>query len=391
MFCQNAAVRYLDYNATAPVCEAAREAWLGALDRWPGNPSSPHRLGSRADRALEDAREELASRLGCSGAEIVWTSGATESNNAAVQHLAATAPVDGEIWLSAIEHPCVRAAAVRWFPGRTRAIPVTRQGIVELDWLEERLRSASVRPVGVAVMAANNETGVIQPWEKVAAWCREAGIPFLCDAAQWFGKLPSAGLAGCTLVSGCAHKFGGAPGVGFLKVGAGFRPLIVGGPQEEGRRAGTENVPGVVACVAALKSREAWLAAHPSPDRSAARDAFEQRLPSEVAGVEVAGVGAARLWNTSAVLLPVTDCRRRWVVRLDRAGFAVSTGSACSSGREKPSHVLAAMGLDGSGERMIRVSGGWETPVETWKELAETLRTVASEGAGVGSEPDRAG
>lgn len=371
-------VRYLDYNATAPLCREAREAWLEAVERWPGNPSSPHRVGGRAERALELAREEMASLLGCGAEELIWTSGATESINAAVHHLSGT--IAGELWVSAIEHPCLRAAAGRWFAGRCRVLPVDGSGVIDGEWVERSWRETP--PGAVAVMAANNETGVLQPWETMAARCRDEGVPFLCDAAQWLGKQPAAGLGLCDYVAGCAHKFGGVPGVGWLKVARGFRGYLVGGPQEEGRRAGTENVPGVVASVAALRAREAWLRDPVNGNRAEARDAFEARLREASGGVGILGADVPRLWNTSAVLMPPGDCRRRWVVRLDREGFAVSTGSACSSGQEKPSHVLAAMGLDGSGERMIRVSGGWETEAGDWTALAGTLAGWLREGVG---------
>ena len=248
-------VLYFDHNATHPLSRAAREAWLEATERYVGNPSSPHRLGARAEAALAQAREKLAAWLGCEPLDIVWTSGATEANNAAV-HSAAASGAD-EIWISAIEHPCAIAATQRHFGLKHRLIPVTPNGVVDLEWLAKALK-VSV-PGLVAVMAANNETGVLQPWREVLALCREHGVPFFCDAAQWVGKLPASGLGECDLVSGCAHKFGGPQGVGFLKVPAKFRPLIVGGPQEEGRRAGTENVAGVLAMVAALEEREAML------------------------------------------------------------------------------------------------------------------------------------
>lgn len=373
---------YLDHNATSPVCGPARVAWLEAVERWPGNPSSPHRLGGRADRALQEAREELASGLACAAGDIIWTSGATESNNAVLHHCAQTSP--GEAWISAVEHPSVVAPAQRWFAGRWRRIPVRRDGVIDLGGLATALREARVPPAVVAVMAANNETGVLQPCAEAAVLCREAGVPFLCDAAQWLGKHPVDELPrGCWL-TGCAHKFGGTPGVGFLRraeATRGFRPLLCGGPQEEGHRAGTENLPGIRAAVAALRHREADILRVPPSERAQVRDAFEARLLGEVPGVEVVGSGVPRLWNTSALLLPVQDCRRRWVVRLDREGYAVSTGSACSSGKEKPSPVLEAMGVEASGDRLIRVSSGWETPSADWDALATTLGTLARSGA----------
>lgn len=356
---------------------AARAAWLDAADRFPANPSSPHRLGARADAALQGAREQLAGWLGCSPFDLVWTSGATESNNAVLHHLAQSG--DSEVWISAIEHPCVLAAARRWLPGRHRLIPVSREGVVELVWLTEQLHLR--RPAAVAVMAANNETGVLQPWQQIGDLCRGHGVAFFCDAAQWLGKLPAAGLGVCEFVAGCAHKFGGPPGVGFLKCPARFRPLIVGGQQEEGRRAGTENVPGVLAMVAALAERESAPSAASVAERVTLRDDFIAELTRMLPTVEVVGHRVPRLWNTVTALMPATaDCRRRWVVKLDKLGFAVSTGSACASGKEQPSHVLAAMGYrPDESDRLLRFSAGWETTGVDWLALLTANKQAAVE------------
>ncbi len=356
---------YFDHNATSPLIPPAREAWLDAVERFIGNPSSPHRLGARADAALTQAREKLAGWLGCAADQIVWTSGATESNNA-VLHSASRSSA-GEAWISSIEHPCVLAAAATYFPNRTRHIPVTSDGVVNVAWLADALQKS--HPALIGVMAANNETGALQPWREIAALCREHRVPFFCDSAQWIGKLPAAGLGACDFVSGSAHKFGGPQGVGFLKVPAGFRPLMVGGPQEEGRRAGTENVAGILAMIAALEVRE-------NGCPPALRTEFETALRRALPAVRILGENVDRLWNTVSVIMPeVADCRQRWVVKLDKLGFAVSTGSACASGKEKPSHVLSAMGIapDAAG-RVLRFSSGWETRAEDWHALLGGLQ-----------------
>ena len=203
---------YFDHNATTPMLPEARQAWLDATEKFIGNPSSPHRVGSRADAAITEARQRLAEFLGCDPLDIVWTSGATESNNTVLHHFARTLPLDSEVWVSAIEHPCVMASAKNYFPKRHRQIPVTRGGDVDLNWLTEEI--AHARPGLVAIMAANNETGVLQPWREALAICRQWDVPFFCDAAQWIGKLPANGLGECDFVSGAAHKFGGPKGVG---------------------------------------------------------------------------------------------------------------------------------------------------------------------------------
>jgi cysteine desulfurase len=367
---------YFDHNATTPLLPQARAAWLEAAERYIGNPSSPHRLGGRAEAALSAARERLAGFLGCHALDIVWTSGATESANMVLHHGARTHP-GGEVWVSAVEHPCVLEAARFHFSQRTREIPVSRQGAVDLNWLGEQL--AQRRPALLAVLAANNETGVLQPWREVGELCRTAGVPFFCDAAQWVGKLPARGLGECDFASGCAHKFGGPKGIGFLKVpGRGrFEPLLRGGPQEAGRRAGTENVPAALAMLAALEWHEAAMQEGAPAQREQWRQRFETELLKALPGAAIAGADAPRLWNTSCALMPDADCQQRWVVKLDKAGFAVSTGSACASGQEKASHVLAAMGYNSAeAGRVLRFSSGWETTPEDWTALLSGLEQV---------------
>lgn len=365
-------VIYFDHNATSPLCGVARDAWLAACERYPGNAASPHRLGSRAEAALESARQSAAEFLKCSPLDIVWTSGATEANNALFHNSSLDAP--NQVWVSAIEHPSIMEAAQKYFPGAVRLIPVTPQGVVEVDWIADNLKRG--RPALAAVMAANNETGVLQPWKDVLALCREREIPFACDAAQWIGKLPAAGLGECDFVSGCAHKFGGPVGVGFMKVPSKFRGLIVGGGQEDGRRAGTQNVAGALAMMAAWQLRERQISAGETRTREQWRNNFAAELQNEIEDFEVVGSGTARLWNTVAALMPpLEDCRRRWVVRMDKSGFAVSTGSACASGKEKPSHVVSAMGFDTRrSDRMLRFSAGWETTESDWAALKHAVQ-----------------
>ncbi len=356
---------YFDHNATHPISATAKRVWLEAVEKFPANASSPHRLGQRAETALDDARGRLAKLLDCSAEEIVFTSGATESANTVLAQF-------DEKLVSAIEHPCVIEPS-----HGARTIPVASSGVVDAAWLGAEL--SGCRPALVAVMAANNETGVLQPWREMFAFCHKAGVPFFCDAAQWIGKLPSCGLGVCDFVSGCAHKFGGPQGVGFLKCPRDFSPLLRGGPQENGRRAGTENVAGILAMVAALEEREAAMST--TNKRAAWRDDFEKELCSALPTARVLGAEAPRLWNTSSVIMPEQpDCRRRWVVVMDRLGFAVSTGSACASGKEKPSHVLTAMNIppDDAG-RALRFSAGWETTSDDWARLLEGAKSAARE------------
>jgi cysteine desulfurase len=364
-----AAVLYFDHNATHPLSPTARQAWLEAVEKFPANPSSPHRLGQRAERALDEARGRLAGILGCTADEIVFTSGATESANMALAG-------QDEVVASAVEHPCVRESVREG----TRWIAVLPEGVTSLEDLRRLLaeKPASL----VAVMAANNETGVLQPWREVLEICREHSMRFFCDAAQWIGKMPARGLGACDLVSGCAHKFGGPVGVGFLKCARNWRPLLKGGPQEDGRRAGTENVASILAMVAALEEAEQRLAAKEALEQLVTvREEFERGLTVALPGMRILGADAPRLWNTVSVILPDTpDCRRRWVVVMDKLGFAVSTGSACASGKEKPSHVLTAMGIPpGDAGRVLRFSAGWETTAADWGRLLEGVKAAVRE------------
>jgi cysteine desulfurase len=370
---------YFDHNATAPLCEAARAAWLEAQERFHANPASLHRLGQRAERALENARENLASLLGCPPHQILWTSGATEAANAILASLAATS--QGNLLLSPVEHPCVLESANRWFPGRYRMIPCDGAGRVDAGEVEALLKRGGIS--AVALMAANNETGVLQPWEQIAQICGDMDIPFVCDATQWVGRLPSERLGMCGFLFASTHKAGGPVGTGFLKIprsheGALWRPFFVGGAQEEGRRSGTQNVAGAAALVAALRDRQARMAECDSKTRS--RLEIENTLKESVPGLQIVAEDAERLWNTISIFLPeLRDCRRRWVVRLDAAGIAASSGAACSSGKAEPSAVLQAMGLESCADRVVRLSGGWDTTPADWSHAATVLGKIWAE------------
>lgn len=357
----------------------AREAWLEAVERYPGNPSSLHRVGERADKALGDARERLAVWLGCHPLDIIFTSGATESANLVVHHAAKAYSDTSSVWHSAIEHPCVGQAVRSRFPKRNVPLRPRENGRIEGSQIEEAFRHR--RPALLAVMAGNNETGIVQPWNEIGEVCREHGVDYFCDATQWLGKLPATGLGICDYVSGSAHKFGGPRGVGFLKVkrGGSFEPLFRGGLQEEGRRAGTENVAGVLSMIKALEIRERDLEASGQVHRQGWRDRFLARLKAALPGVAVVGETVERIWNTAAVVMPAKDCRQRLAVKLDKAGFAVATGSACASGREEASPVLIAMGYSPEdAARMLRFSSGWETTESDWEALLAGLIRVAS-------------
>jgi cysteine desulfurase len=362
---------YLDHNATAPLCAAAREAWLAAHGRGFGNPSSLHRPGQRAERALDLAREELAAHLGSQASDLVWTSGATEAANATLAHL--SKQTRSALAVSAIEHPCVMEAAERWFQGRLEIIPVDANGIVRIERVQTLLASKTIG--ALAAMAANNETGVLQPWQTLRQLCTENGVPFVCDATQWMGRLPGTELGVCDYVFASGHKFGAPVGIGFLKLparaaGPIFQSLLLGGPQEDARRAGTQNVAAAAAFAAALNHSAANMDS--IAERLAIRARIESQLRERIEGLRIIAESEQRLWNTITILAPAAlDCRQRWVVRLDAAGVAASSGSACASGKENPSHVLTAMGLGDCADRVVRFSGGWETTETEWLRAVE--------------------
>lgn len=361
---------FFDHNATTPLHPAARDAWLQASDEAWQNPSSPYRLAARVHRLLDEARERMATWLeGAEPAQIVFASGATELNNAVLAWAARVLPAGAPVLIGATEHPSVIEAARALFPARLRLVPVDPSGQPDLDVIRRDLHGGSGGLV--AIMAANNETGVVGPCQAVAELCRTQGAWLLCDAAQWIGRLPARNLPADAFVVGSAHKCGGPKGVGFLRVPRGVSDFrgAVGGGQEGGRRAGTENYPAVAAMVAVLALAEARDEAE-RMQRQAWRDTFAREVCSQVPAVAVNGSESPRLWNTVSLRLPIHE-NTRWVVRLDRLGFQVSTGSACATGSQSPSHVLGAMGLSAAeARRTVRVSAGWETPAEEWRTLA---------------------
>ena len=369
---------YFDHNATTPLTPVARDAWLQASAEMWQNPSSLYRDAARVRIRLEAARARLAEFIGCAPELIVFTSGATEGANAVLAHWARVLPTEGRVAVNPTEHPCVLESAKEFFGGRILWLPVTKDGVVESSGVTALLKDQRI--AGVITMAANNETGVLQPWAEIARCCGLAGVEYFCDAAQWLGKLPASGLGSAGWVCGSAHKFGGPKGVGFIKIPVGeegFRGQL-GGAQQRGHRGGTEDFPGVVAMVSALAEAEQKKVFQES-ERLRWRGLFEQSVRVAVPGLKVVAAGAERLWNTVSLCMPHTE-NHRWITRLDKLGFQVSIGSACATAKEGPSHVLAAMGLaSGEAKRVIRVSSGWETSEADWKTLAEALGSLESE------------
>lgn len=376
---------YFDHNATTPLAAAAREAWLVAQDGAWQNAGGAYRAAARVRALLDGERERIANLLGANPTRLVFTSGATESANAALAHLAERSASAARILVSPTEHACVRLAAERHFAGRSEWLQLDAHGVVDRASLSARLAKGGV--AAVVVMAANNETGVLQPWRELAAECRAAGVPFVCDASQWLGKLPAAGLGAADFVFASAHKFGGPKGAGVLLLPDGALgrgpALLVGGGQQDGRRAGTEDWPAVAALGAALAEAEATLVPQAGA-RAVWRERFEADLAAAIPGVRMVGTTAPRLWNTTMAILPAGE-GQRWVLKLDKRGFAVSTAAACSSAQGRSSAVLAALGVpESDARRALRFSAGWATTEADWQGLLRALVEVRAEIGGDG-------
>lgn len=374
---------YLDWNASAPLRAEAREALAAALELT-GNPSSVHGEGRAARRVIEEAREAVAALVEADPRNVIFTSGGTEANALALTPFIEVGPEKRpfeRLLVSAIEHPSVRAGG-RFAPSQIEEIPVQRDGVVDLVALE-RMLSGGGRTL-VSIMAANNETGVIQPAAAAAAIVHRYGGLLHVDAVQAAGRMPlDIGALGADLLTLSAHKLGGAKGAGALiKRDEALHfadPVIKGGGQERGARAGTENVAAIAAFGAAAAAVMANLAAE-IRHMAALRDRLEAGLQALTPEAIVFGAEAERLPNTTLVAVPRGKAETL-VIGFDLEGIAVSSGAACSSGKVAPSHVLAAMGVSGELARgAIRLSIGPATTnaeidrfLEIWKKLAERL------------------
>ncbi|MCA8909677.1 MAG: cysteine desulfurase [Rhodospirillaceae bacterium] len=367
---------YLDFNATTPLRDDARAAMLAALDHF-GNPSSVHAFGRRARRLVEQARTQVAALVGATAAQVIFTGGATEANATVLLGSGRE-----RVLASAIEHDSVLSA------GPAVRIPVTADGVIDLAALD-RLLAADARPALVSVMAVNNETGVIQPVAEVVELAHRSGALVHCDAAQAAGKIPlSLGELGADLISLSAHKLGGPQGVGALVVRDGLpvRPLLRGGGQERRRRAGTENVAGIAGFGAAARAAADGLEGFAG--LATLRDRLEQQIAEAAPGSRVFGAAAGRVANTSCVLMPGVTAETQ-LMGFDLAGIAVSAGSACSSGKVTPSHVLLAMGAsEAEAEETVRVSLGWTTTGDevdrlaaVWQQIHQRATTRAASSA----------
>jgi cysteine desulfurase len=328
---------YADANATTPLLPEVLEAMLPWLCGGHANPSGSYAAAKRARAAIDQARAQVAALIGAEPEEIVFTGCGTESVNTALRSLDALCG-PGAAVVSAIEHSAV-LRCVENLPRETRLVPVDGGGRLVLDGFDALLDGAAF----VSIMAANNETGVIQPLREVAAMAAARGLPVHTDAIQAGGKIPlDVKAPGVDLLSLSAHKFHGPTGVGALYVRSGlkFEPLLRGGGQEGGRRSGTENTAGIVGMGAAAALAEVGACTL----LAEVRDAFEQAVLTSISGVTVNGDPAHRLPNTSHLSFDQCDASGLLIL-LDGAGVACSAGSACMTGKQRPSHVQLAMGI----------------------------------------------
>ena len=384
---------YLDWNATAPLRGEAQCALQDAAGLV-GNPSSIHAEGRAARRLVEQAREEVAALVGAQPADVIFTSSGTEANMLTLSPMIETAGEKGprdRLFMSAIEHPSVRAGG-RFLRGAIEDIPVEADGRVNLAALAEALAKTS-RPL-VSLMLANNETGVVQPVAAAGTIVHAAGGLLHVDAVQAAGRIPcDIRTLGADLLTLSAHKIGGAKGAGAL-VRAGEHihfadPLIRGGGQERGLRAGTENVAGIAAfgaAAAAARRQLAEEAAHMLALRTLVEEGLRAISPQAV----ILGGAVERLPNTTLVALEGIKAETA-IIALDLEGIAVSAGAACSSGKVQSSHVLAAMGVSPEiGRAAVRVSLGWTTTqadierfLNAWRKLAGALSKASKEQRGI--------
>ena len=371
---------YLDWNATTPLRPQARDAMAAAWDLC-GNPSSVHAEGRQARKLIEDARARVAGAVGALPRNVIFTSGGTEANALALTsglRRGSGLPVT-RLVVSAIEHASVLAGG-RFLPEAMETIGVARSGLLDLDHLREILGDGP--PALVSVMLANNETGAVQPVAEAGEIVHAAGGLLHVDAIQALGKIPfDISEMNADLVTLSAHKIGGPKGVGAVVLAEGvlgFEPLLRGGGQELGRRAGTENVAGIAGFGAAVKAAMGSLESD-AVRLESLRDRLENGLRDTTDAIVFAD-GAPRLPNTTLFTVPGLKAETA-VIGFDLAGVAVSSGSACSSGKVQPSHVLEAMGFGPElAQGAVRLSLGWSTSdadidrcLEAWRKLSDTL------------------
>jgi cysteine desulfurase len=340
---------YLDSNATTRPAEEVVAAMTEALHEGWANPSSLHRPGQMVRQRMELARESVSNLIGCKSRDLVFTCGGTEAANLAISGSLGQQPTRNVIATVRTEHSAVRemAQAMSMRGVEVCWLPIDLDGVVDCDALRELLRSRAGEIAIVSVMRANNETGVVQPIEEIGTLCREHEVRFHSDAVQWVGKMPiDVRELPVDLLSFSAHKFHGPKGVGGLYIRRGVRVTaqIIGGPHEQQRRGGTENVPGIVGMGVAAERAAQWLATNQRATLEQWRDEFEQAVVNATEDASVNSSGAARVWNTSNIGFSRLEAEAI-LLMLSERGVCASAGAACSSGSLDPSPVLMAMGI----------------------------------------------
>jgi len=363
---------YFDNNATTPIGKKALECYIETLRTDWYNPSSPFRSASKVRAKLEKLREDFASFFSLSPEQLIFTSGATESNNAVFAHCSNIQGSQSVCLISPYEHPSITESAKRWFGENILYLPTDGKGKVLLDGVESILEQEKITLV--SLIAANNETGVLQPWYELSRLCSSRGIFFHSDATQWVGKLDIENLSSCTSFSGSGHKFFGPKGVGWLATKSPIN-LFCGGKQEFGYRGGTENYPAILSMFTAFKNAQAEIS--DAEKRVVWRDNFENWILSEIPGSRILGINSKRLWNTSMIIMPKFD-NLRWVGKLDKLGFQISTGSACSVGSHSDRKtIMKAYGLDNQEiNRLVRISSYLNHSKLDWDNLKIAIHTV---------------
>ncbi|GJM02598.1 MAG: cysteine desulfurase [Rhodomicrobium sp.] len=389
---------YLDYNASAPLLTEAKDAMVSAMSFF-GNASSVHRQGRAVRQAIEEARESVAALVGARPQDVIFTSGGTEANNLALSPGLFAKPLQAQarLYVSAIEHPAV-LNGMRFNKAQITVIPVTSEGVIDLDWLTHELLTNELdesgdneallpgsRPILVSVMAANNETGIKQPIEAIAGIVHKAGGLLHSDCVQALGKMPlDLKSLGADLISLSAHKIGGPQGAGALVLRDEAvvlrEPMVAGGGQELKRRGGTENLIGIVGFGAAA----AVLAHRMTDDLSRVaelRNSLEAGIKEISPEAVVFGAGADRLASVCCFAVPGFSAETQ-VIQFDLMDICISSGSACSSGKVEQSHVLKAMGVDDDlSFAALRLSLGAETSqgdvdafLEGWRAIYERAK-----------------
>ena len=348
---------FLDYNATSPLRPEVKDGMISVLGP-PGNPSSVHEYGRVAKTHLEKARIQVAKLSGSEPDNIIFTSCGTEANTMVLNN--AQKPL-----VSSIEHEAVLNSCKN-----ISFINVSQNG--QVDLLDFKQKLEEVKPDYLSVMWANNETGIIQPIPEIIQIAKSYNVHIHCDAVQAVGKIPidfkNSGLDSMAI---SAHKLGGPSGVGALVLSnnAFFDPLIKGGGQEKGRRSGTENLSGIVGFGIAAQIAKSEVSNNKVQKNR--HNVFEKTLKDNLSDIKIIGENVERLPNTSALYMPYLSSETQ-VIALDLEGFAISAGSACSSGKVKKSHVLEAMGISWASDKTIRVSSGWQNNSDDLEKLAQS-------------------